>query len=145
MANASNPLHARTKARRLALQALYQWQLTALDNAELVKQFQDAEGFSEVDQEYFYELLAQTVNHIEKIDQNLTPCLSRSIEVVDPVERAILRMASYELMYRLEIPFKVILNEAITLTKKFGAEQAHAFVNGVLDKLAHKVRASEFS
>lgn len=134
-------LHARSRARRLALQALYQWQLTALDNDELVRQFKGAEGFDKVDQEYFYELLSQTVNHIEAIDEALAPCLSRVIDQVDPVERAILRIAAYELMYRKDIPFKVILNEAITLTKKFGAEKAHAFVNGVLDKLAHKVRA----
>ncbi|NOX09536.1 MAG: transcription antitermination factor NusB [Gammaproteobacteria bacterium] len=141
MITAPISLHARSRARRLALQALYQWQLTALDNDELVRQFQDAEGFDRVDQEYFYELLSQTVNHIEPIDEALAPCLSRVIELVDPVERAILRMATYELLYRQDIPFKVVLNEAVTLTKKFGAEKAHAFVNGVLDKLAHKVRA----
>lgn len=145
MSKAPTLLHARSKSRRLALQALYQWQLTALNHFDLLKQFHDTDTFSSVDEEYFDELLSQTINNVEQIDKDLAPCLDREINLVDPVERAILRIAAYELIYRLDIPFKVVINEAIMLTKKFGAEQAHAFVNGVLDQLAHKIRASEFS
>ena len=80
---------------------------------------------------------------ISELDEKLTPCLDRSIESVDPVERAILRLGAYELINRLEVPYRVVINEAVELAKVFGAEQGHKYVNGVLDKLAHQVRKAE--
>mgnify|MGYP001817093603 FL=1 len=137
--------HARARSRRLAMQALYQWDLSGMDLAEIQRQFAEAEGFDRADRDYFVELLKSVPARHEAIDRDIAGYLDRPMEQVDPVERAILRIATYELLYRIDVPFRVILNEAITLTRKFGAEQGHAFVNGVLDKLAHKHRPDEYS
>ena len=137
--------HARARSRRLAMQALYQWDLSGTDLAEIQQQFAEAEDFDRADRDYFVELLKSVPARHEAIDHDIAGYLDRPMEQVDPVERAILRIATYELLYRIDVPYRVILNEAITLTRKFGAEQAHAFVNGVLDKLAHKHRPDEYS
>ena len=136
--------HARARSRRFALQALYQWDLSGMDLAEIQRQFAEAEDFGRADRDYFIELLKSVPARLESIDRDITEYLDRPMEQVDPVERAILRIATYELLYRIDVPYRVILNEAITLTRKFGAEQGHAFVNGVLDKLAHKLRPDEY-
>ena len=137
--------HARARSRRLAMQALYQWDLSGMDLAEIRRQFAEAEDFHRADRDYFVELLKSVPARHEALDRDIAGYLDRPMEQVDPVERAILRIATYELQYRIDVPYRVILNEAITLTRKFGAEQAHAFVNGVLDKLARKHRPDEYS
>ena len=89
------------------------------------------------------ELLSKIPNQVDIIDESISSFIDRPLAQLDPVERAILRIGIYELLYRLDIPYRVIINEAVQLTRKFGAEQGHAFVNGVLDKAAHKIRAAE--
>ncbi|NJN45419.1 MAG: transcription antitermination factor NusB [Candidatus Competibacteraceae bacterium] len=133
----------RSWARRSAMQALYQWQMTGQDAATIYDQFLDDQDMSKVDVDYFHELLCQIPHALTTLDASLSPFLDRPLEQVDPVERAILRVAVYELTYRPDIPFRVVINEAVEIAKKFGAEQGHRFVNGVLDKTAHRLRPSE--
>ena len=135
--------HERARARRYAMQALYQWDLSGSDLPLIRRQFLEAEDFSRTDTKYFIELLSEAPKNIDIIDKNISEFIDRPFEQLDPVERAVLRLATYELLYRLDIPYRVSINEAVQLTKKFGAEQGHAFVNGVLDKVAHKLRAAE--
>lgn len=135
--------HARKRARRLVCQALYQWQMTAQDIALIETQFTEDHNMKKVDQAYFKELLHEVPRQVEVLDDHILPYISRPIDAIDPVERGILRLAAYELLNRLDIPYRVVINEAVELTKTFGAEQAYKFINGVLDKLAAKLRASE--
>jgi len=137
--------HERARARRFALQALYQWDLSGTDLRDIRSQFLVEEDFSRADKPYFMELLSEAPKNIDSIDKNISDYIDRPIEQLDPVERAILRIATYELLYRPDIPYRVTINEAVQLTKKFGAEQGHAYVNGVLDKAAHTLRAAECS
>jgi len=135
---------ARTRARRYGMQALYQWDLSGLDMAEIQRQFFEVEDFTHADGGYFIELLNGVKTRIERIDAHISESIDRPIEQLDPVERAILRIACYELLFRHDIPYRVSINEAITLARKFGAEQGHAFINGVLDNMARKIRPAEF-
>ena len=135
--------HARARTRRYAMQALYQWDLSGLDPAEILRQFSEAEDFSKADEDYFIELLRKIPKHLEIIDKHISENIDRPIGQLDAVERAILRIAAYELLFREDIPYRVIINEAVKLTRKFGAEQGHAFVNGVLDQAARKIRPAE--
>ena len=135
--------HERARARRYAMQALYQWDLSGTDLPLIRRQFLEAEDFSRADKRYFIELLSEAPKHIDIIDESISEYIDRPFEQLDPVERAVLRLATYELLYRLDIPYRVTINEAVQLTKKFGAEQGHAYVNGVLDKAAHKLRSAE--
>ncbi len=129
----------RSRARRLALQALYQWQMAGQDLKDIEAQFL-AEVKGELDVAYFRELLHNIPRRLETIDAHLLPFLDRPLERIDPVERALLRMGAYELLYRPDIPYKVAINEAVELAKRFGAEQSYRYINGVLDKLAREVR-----
>ncbi len=139
-AHSSSLFHARHWARRLTLQALYQWQMTRQNLTEIELQFTDNENYHKIDTQYFHELLHGIPACRDELDARLNTCLDRPIEEVDPVERAMLRIACYELFYRHDVPYKVVINEAINLTKKFGAEHSHKFVNGVLDKMAKILR-----
>lgn len=136
---------ARSQARRVALQALYQWQLNQTELYLIEKQFFEDGFLSGLDRDWFHELLIQVSADAEQLDQAFSDYLDRSIKLINPVERTILRMATYELQTQLQIPYKVVINEAVELTKRFGAEDAHKFINGVLDKLAKKLRPLEFS
>jgi N utilization substance protein B len=133
----------RTRARRFAMQALYQWDLSGSNLNEIEIQFLEDEDFSQADKAYFHELLHQVPARLDEVEAAFTPYLDRPLRELDPVERALLRMASYELLARIDIPYKVIINESVNLTKKFGAEQAHKYINGVLDKTARQLRAVE--
>ncbi len=135
--------HRRRQARRQALQALYQWQMTGDSVPEILTQFREHEGFERADGEYFDELVRGVAGGLDEIDAALAPYLQRNIESVDPVERAILRLAGYELLHRMDLPYRVVINEAIELAKKFGAEQSHRFVNGVLDNAVKDLRRIE--
>jgi len=131
-------------ARRCAVQALYQWQLTGEDLTLIETRFLADQDLGKADPAYFRELVQQIPARAEEIDTVLTPFLDRPMPQVDPVERAILRIGGYELMQRPDIAYRVVINEAVELAKVFGAEQGHRFVNGVLDKVARAVRPVEF-
>ncbi len=133
----------RSRARRLAMQALYQWQLTHQDIGRINAQFLAEQDLHEADVAYFQELLQQTLLRLDTIDQILAPHLDRPLAQIDPVERSILMLAGYELLYRPDVPYRVIINEAVELAKVFGAEQGHRFINGVLDKTARTARSDE--
>ncbi len=124
------------------MQAIYQWQMTAQDLGEIEHQFYTDENLHKVDLSYFRELLHQVPACLEELDMRLGKHLDRPIAEVDPVERAVLRNACYELIYRRDIPYKVVINEAIRLTKKFGAEHGYRFINGVLDRVVKDLNKS---
>ncbi len=134
---------ARRKARRLAVQALYQWQLSENEPQSIQLQFEEDNETSKVDMDYFAELLHGIPRELEPLDALIQPQMTRTIKEVDPVERAIIRMAGYELKYRPDVPYKVVINEAVELAKTFGGTDGHKFVNGVVDKLAASLRATE--
>ncbi|MCK4706466.1 MAG: transcription antitermination factor NusB [Gammaproteobacteria bacterium] len=145
MSQNSSLAKARGKARRFAMQAIYQWQMTSDEVIGIEKQYVEDNLTSEADFDYFKELFLGVEENIEIIDQTLLQYTGRAIASVDPVERAILRLACYEFLKRLDVPYRVVLNEAINLTKKFCAAQSHTFVNAVLDKVARELRATEMS
>ena len=140
MANPGNP---RSRARRAALQALYQWQLSGQSAYEVEAQFIAEQPLKHVDLDYFQQLLRNIPLHTEELDDALSPNLDRTVAQLDPIERAILRIGTFELVHRPEIPWRVIINEAVELAKTFGAEQSHRYINGIMDKLAHELRATE--
>lgn len=133
----------RTMARQRALQALYQWQQAGDDLRDIEVQFLTEQEMDRVDVEYFKELLHAVPKQLDELDTFLQPCLDRKIEAVDPIERAILRIGVYELKYHPELPYRVVLNEAVQLAKVFGADQSHRYINGVLDKVSQELRAVE--
>ena len=135
---------ARSRARRRALQALYAWQLGGGAMREVIAQFRHEQDMQVADLEYFEDLLRGVEKHCADLDAGLAPHLDRDIGQVDPIERAALRLAAYELKYRSDVPYRVVLNEAVEVTKRFGAEHGHTYVNGVLDKLARAWRAVEY-
>ena len=141
----TNPHHARTRARRLAMQALYQWDLSGTGTHEIRGQFLESEDFSRIDRDYFVLLFNQVSKDVAEVDNNYVEFLDRPVVQLDPVERAILRIATWELLNQPDLPYRVAINEAVQLARKFGAEQGHTYVNGVLDKLAQKLRPGEYS
>jgi len=126
------------------MQALYQWDLSGSNLKEIEVQFLQDEDFSKADKDYFHELLHEVPARLDEVDAAFSGYLDRPVHEMDPVERAVLRMATYELMKRLDVPYKVVINESVNLTKKFGAEQAYKYINGVLDKAARTLRSSEY-
>ncbi len=135
---------ARSRARQLAVQGLYEWHLSGNKIDDIATQCLDAKRGKNIDEAYFEELIFKVSSMAEDLNETLVPFLSRDINEIDPVERAILQLGAYELSQKIEIPYKVIINEAIELAKTFGAEQSHKFVNGILDKVAKKSRSVEF-
>lgn len=133
----------RHKARQLALQGLYQWQVTGQTVGEIVNQFLVEHDAKKFDSAYFDDLIRGVPTHLDQIDEQLEPLLDRGVEQVDLVERAALRLGVYELLFHPEVPYRVVINEAVELAKIFGADQGHKYVNGVLDKLAPKLRPHE--
>lgn len=133
----------RHQARIYALQALYQWQLSGNDINSVEKDFLTDYNFKKTDVDYFRKIIFGVEKNCTEIDQNITPYLDRSIEELTPTELVILRLSTFELMHCLDVPYKVVINEAIELGKAFGATEAHKFVNGVLDKSARKIRVAE--
>ena len=132
---------ARHRARRAALQSLYQWQATGQAASEIVDQFGAEESFAKLDQDYFKRILVGVIDNVGDLDASLTPFLNRPLHQVDPIERAVLRLAAFELAHCPDVPWRVIINESVELARTFGAEQGHRFVNGVLDKLAPSLRS----
>ncbi|HKT27947.1 transcription antitermination factor NusB [Dyella sp.] len=136
-------LAARSRARRRALQALYAWQMSGSSMKSVIEQFRHEQDMEVADLEYFEDLLRGVEQHVAELDEALKPYIDRDVEQIDPIERAALRLAAYELTHRLDVPYRVIINEAIEVTKRFGADHGHSYVNGVLDKLAAQVRGAE--
>lgn len=135
--------NTRTRARRLAMQGLYEWHVSHNAPPDVLLHLHEEQDMKNVDREYLSELVLTIPKHVAELDAQLSPFLSRPIVEIDPVELAIMRLATYEFVHRPDIPYRVVINEAVELTKKFGAEQGHKFVNGVLDKVAMQVRAIE--
>ncbi len=131
---------SRHAARQAAVQALYQWDLTEQDPDDIEAHFIQQHDLEGIDRAYFHTLVRDVPLYRQEIVANLQPCLDREFASVDPVERVILRIGAYELEYQHDIPTKVIINEAVELAKTFSAEYAYKFVNGVLDKLAERLR-----
>ncbi len=134
---------SRHQARQAAVQAIYQWQLTQQLPSKIEDHLSLDHELHDVDMDFFHHLVAEIPSHLHELDDHLTPYLDRELEEVDPVERAILRIGAYELAFHPEIPYKVILNEAVELAKTFGAEHGHKYVNAVLDQVARKLRTAE--
>lgn len=136
---------ARAKARKLAMQALYQWQISGENIGEIDEQFLANNSLRKVDVAYFQHLLHEIPKLAGELNDLMTPLLTRKVDEVDPTEHAILWIGTYEMCHQLDIPYRVVINEAIELTKKFGAEESHKLVNAVLDKLAREYRRSEIN
>ena len=148
MTRPSNPKslrgsRARSIARKLAMQALYQWQINRLSATEIKQQFLTSEDAAGVDAEHFSELVSAGIGQNEALTATLAPFLDRPLEQLDPVEAAILLIGVYELEKRPDVPYRVVINEAIDLCKRFGATDAHKYVNAVLDRAAKDLRAAE--
>ncbi|WP_439234718.1 transcription antitermination factor NusB [Lonepinella koalarum] len=127
---------ARRRARECAVQALYSWAISRNEAAEVELAFVTEQDLKGVDVAYFRKLFRQTVDNLDAVDSTLIPFLDRTSEELTPIEKAILRLATYELKYELDVPYKVVINEAIEVAKTFGADDSHKYVNGVLDKVS---------
>ena len=134
---------ARTNARKCAVQALYQWQVTDQNLDAIEQQFIEEDRLKKAQKSYFSELFYEIPKQLEKLDSVLSEFVDRPVERINLVERAILRLGVYEILNRLDIPYRVILNESINLARCFGAEGSHKYINGVLDKIAQKNRPVE--
>lgn len=134
---------SRRRSREFALQGLYQWQLAGTDPLTIAEQLGDAEGFNKIDAEYFQLLLTGAVAGALEMEQRIAPLLDRAYKSLSPVERGILLLAGFEFEKCPEVPYRVIINEAIELAKSFGGTDGHKYVNGVLDKMAMQLRAAE--
>ncbi len=134
---------AKTKARQCAVQALYQWQMTGQNLSLIERQFYEEQRLKNAQKNYFIDLFHGVPKHLERIDTAMLQFVDREVENIDPVERAILRIGVYELLQKLEIPYRVVINEGVELAKHFGADGSHRYVNGVLDKVAQVARKVE--
>jgi len=133
----------RTRARRRAMQAVYAWQMSGGEARAVIAQFAHEQAREQADLVYFEDLVRGVIGHHASLDAALRPFLDREVAQVDPVERSVLRIAAYELKHRLDIPYRVVINEAIETAKRFGAEHGHTYINGVLDGAAEEWRAVE--
>lgn len=134
---------ARSLARKRAVQALYMWEMTNVDLSDIDQQFVLEHDMSKVDLKYFQELLHKIPAHIDEIDDHIHSLLDRPFSEIDPVERAVMRLGVYELKYRLDIPYRVVINEAVEIAKTFGAEDGYKYVNSIVDGVAKKLRTAE--
>ena len=141
--NSGIDLSARSRARRRAAQAVYAWQVGGNPMRDVIEEFRHEQDMEIADLDYFEDLLRGVEKHCADLDAGLAPWLDRDMTQVDPIERAILRLAAYELCHRPDVPYRVVLNEAVEVAKRFGAEHGHTYVNGVLDKAAREWRAAE--
>jgi transcription antitermination protein NusB len=137
-------LAARSRARRRALQALYAWQISHAPMPQVIAEFEHEQEMEVADLDYFKDLLLGIAQHVDALDAKLRPMLDREVDQVDPIERAVLRIATYELVHRIDVPYRVVLNEAIEVSKRFGSDFGHTYVNGVLDRAAAEWRAAEY-
>ena len=136
-------LRARQKARRLVVQALYSWEIGGIDVSAIESHFLATNDMEKVDTDLFHDILFGVATNWIEIDQTFEPYLDRNREHLDPVSRAVLRLSTFEMLYSNQVPYKVVINEAVNLAKTFGPEDAFKFINGVLDKVAVNSRALE--
>lgn len=133
----------RHKARRLVLQALYQWHIAKTPLIDLEREFVETNDPHKIDLGYFQHLLHGITKHKDEVDQGIAKYSSRPMASLDPIELSVLRLASYELRYQLDVPYRVVINEALELNKTFGTEDGYKFVNSILDKIAADTRETE--
>lgn len=138
-------IRGRVRARRCAVQALYQWQLAGQDPKDILMEFVADRELIKVDMDYFRQLTTEIPSHSDELKSHLSGVISRQVDELDPVEFAVLMIGSYELAHCPEIPYRVVVNEAVELSKMFGATDSHKFINGSLDKLAHQLRKIEIA
>ena len=136
---------ARRKAREMLLQSLYQWEIAGQAIHSIEAQFYSENNMDKVDRDYYHELLHGIPEKLGEIDERYAPLLDRRVDELDPISLSILRIGSYEMAERIDVPFKVVINEAVNLAKKFGPEDSQKFVNAVMDKLAPRHRKTEVS
>ena len=134
---------ARRRSRELATQGLYQWLLSGSPAGEIDAQLRGAQGFDKADHEHLDAILNGVIRDSEALSAAIAPCLDRPLEQLSPVERAVLLVAAFELKNHLDIPYRVVINEAVELAKTFGGADGYKYVNGVLDKLSAQLRAEE--
>lgn len=135
-------LSERHKARRMILQALYQWHMAGAPVADIQAEFL-AYYQGKIDRDYFREVFAGVVNQATRLDELMSPILDRELKKLDPIERSLLRLGLYELSERVDVPYRVVINEAVELAKVYGATDSHKYINSVLDKAAGTLRAAE--
>ncbi|WED43677.1 transcription antitermination factor NusB [Legionella cardiaca] len=138
-------ISGKRRARKLALQALYQWYMSGDELYEIETQFRINNNMEKVDGEYFVRLLHGVPAHVKTLEEKLTPFLDRAIEGLNPIELTVLRLGAFELLHCPEIPYRVVLDEAISLTKEFGSQDGYRYVNGVLNNLAQQARKVEIN
>ena len=146
MSNGKVSPAARSKARHYGMQALYQWQMTQKSLNVIEAEFHTDNDMSKVDKDYFSEIVHEVPKNLSVIETDFLPFVNDlTLEQIDPITLALLRLAGYEMRFRVDVPYRVVINEALNLAKKFGATDSHKFVNGVLDKVGARVREAEFS
>lgn len=144
MSSPSSLSAQRRKARHYAMQALYQWQMSGSKPAAIEAEFRTDNDMTHVDMDYFHDILSNTPRQVSELDSQIEATLQdKALRELDPVSLALLRMAAYEFAVRLDVPYKVVINEAVSLAKKFGPTDAYKFINGALDKLAISMRKAE--
>ena len=141
--SATSSTGARTRARELLLQALYQKQIAGHDSAELVEQFHEHKAYERVDQEFFDEILPQICEQQAELEKTIEAIIDRPLEQLDPVELGVLLIGVYELQQRIDIPYRVVINEGVNLAKRFGSLDGHKYVNACLDNAAQELREVE--
>lgn len=135
-------LSERQKARRMVLQALYQWELAKAPVSDIQAEFR-AYYLGKIDWKYFNEVFPAIPPLVKDIDAAIIPMLDRKIEMLDPIELSLLRFGMYELLHRIDVPYKVVINESVELARIFGATDGHKYINGILDKAARQIRTLE--
>ncbi|GIR90250.1 MAG: N utilization substance protein B [Gammaproteobacteria bacterium] len=135
----------RRKARHYGLQALYQWTLSGASPSDIEAEFRVDNDFRHTDGEYFSAVLKGVVDDVEGLELLFEPALDRKLDELDPIERNLLRLGTFELRDRIDVPYKVVISEAVALAKKFGATDSHRYINGVLDKVARELRQVELA
>ena len=125
------------------MQGLYQWQFSGADTSQIEAEFSVDNDMSKVDSTYFRELLRGIPKNLTELNRQIEPFLDRPLSEVDPIEMILLRMGTYEMVHRIDVPYRVVINEAVELAKKFGGTDGHKYINSILDKLAPRLRAEE--
>jgi N utilization substance protein B len=137
------PLAQRRKARQLIMQALYQWLMTKDDPLDIEKQYHE-DNSGKIDWDYFDAIFKEIPKQQDSLDQHISPLLDRAKGSLDPVERACLYLGTFELANRIDVPYRVVINECVELAKQYGATDGHKYVNGILDKLVPELRPIEY-
>ena len=135
----------RRRARHYGLQALYQWTLSGASPSDIEAEFRVDNDFKHTDGEYFSAVLKGVVDDVDGLESLFEPALDRTLDELDPIERNLLRLGTFELRDRIDVPYKVVISEAVALAKKFGATDSHRYINGVLDKVARELRQIELA